>query len=141
MPPLNSTIDEDVNALLCFMSGFFASIVGAALFIALSPKVPWLLVPGILCSVFVIICPVLFVFRWKMKRENVNVERRYRRWCRILLCLPPQPVDPVAFYRANRSLSGHTQTQEGQENSEIAVKLSKSAPTESTDANKQDSRI
>lgn len=102
MPPMNSTIDEDVTAMQFYCSLSFVSTIGCVLFFIFSSN-SWLLIPAIFCLIIALACPVLYIIRYRLKKQDVDVERKYGRWLRILLCLNPKPVDPVEFYHANRS--------------------------------------
>ena len=102
MPGMNSTINEDVNAMT-WVTAFFAFGVGAAILISLSAKVSWLIIPGILCAVLAVLSVAMYVAHWLVKWKDIDIEKKYGNFCRILLCLPPKQRDPIAFYRANRS--------------------------------------
>ena len=98
MPPMESTMNEDVNALT-WIGAMFACMLGGALCFIGASSHTWLLVPAIIFTVVAVISPVMYIMHWVGKKKKLKCVP----CCRYLLCLKPEQRDAVKYYKAHTS--------------------------------------
>ena len=98
MPPMQSTANEDLNAMT-WVGAFFACLLSASLCFLGSSNHPWLLVPAIIFTVIAVISPVMYISHWVVKKNKIKCCAP----CQYLLCVEPPQRDAVEYYKAHRS--------------------------------------
>ena len=117
---LRSTANEDTNAFFWIGISFLASILAVFFFMKQNYSFKTL---SVIFMVLAFMSCAVYIFRIVAKRKNINVERKYGRWCRIFLCLPPEKKDPVAYYKAH--CSSNVQAEQLEVNSQEIANRSK----------------